>query len=285
MTAPEMEKAVALLPCPFCGSEARSLSARVSEDCEEARVECTSCGAAGPADEDAYANHSAAASYWNRRVPLLSFTRQRDEIARLRAKFDWPVAPKAEQDAWIEEHWRDHLDFADTVLVLLSAAPECRAGERERALKIIADEERFAASDPPGNIELYALRIARVGTAKQILGDMDMSEPVTAMAMIPALSASPRSAEGWQALAEFARWAVREGVFEATTLDGADIESKAEKLGIVVRVAYDPAVHGDSDAAEPGDDWFVFADWLPAAPPVAEPGWQPFNPIEHEQTK
>ena len=67
-------------------------------------------------------------------------------------------------------------------------------------------------------------------------------------------------------LAEFARWAIEKGCFDGCDLDGGSIQDKAENLGIIVRTQYDPEKHGDSGEAEPGDDWFVFADWLPAAP-------------------
>lgn len=64
---------------------------------------------------------------------------------------------------------------------------------------------------------------------------------------------------------EFVRWAVREGAWNFTGLDGGSIQDKAESLGLLVKVAYDPAVHGiDGDAAdaEPGDDWYMFHDEL-----------------------
>jgi hypothetical protein len=70
--------------------------------------------------------------------------------------------------------------------------------------------------------------------------------------------ASPR-AEGEKSLVEFARWAITEGPFEGCHLDGSDIQDKAEKLGILIKTKYDPAIHGESAEAEPGDDWYVFA--------------------------
>lgn len=67
-------------------------------------------------------------------------------------------------------------------------------------------------------------------------------------------------------LAEFAKWAIREGAFDGTDLDGGDIQDKAEELGILIRTKYDPAKHGESADVDPGDDWFEFADWLPSPP-------------------
>lgn len=75
-----------------------------------------------------------------------------------------------------------------------------------------------------------------------------------------------------EALKEFARWAVREGCWDGGTLEGGDIQDKAESLGLLVRVKYDPAVHGESGAVfdfvdiEPGDDWVIFCDDLKEKP-------------------
>ena len=69
-----------------------------------------------------------------------------------------------------------------------------------------------------------------------------------------------------QPLAEFVRWAISEGPFEGCDLDGGGIQDKAEKLGILIKTKYDPALHGETDICEPGDDWLVFAPWVPAAP-------------------
>lgn len=51
------------------------------------------------------------------------------------------------------------------------------------------------------------------------------------------------------------------------------------KHGLLIETAYDPEIHGPNDVdAEPGDPWFVFADWLrtpvtimPDSAPFAEP--------------
>ncbi len=47
--------------------------------------------------------------------------------------------------------------------------------------------------------------------------------------------------------------------------DGADIQDRAEALGLIRAAKYDPAEHGPSEDAEPGDQWFVLADDLKAA--------------------
>lgn len=75
------------------------------------------------------------------------------------------------------------------------------------------------------------------------------------------VSRAPLDAE-IERLMAFARWAIHEGSFAGCTLDGGSIQDKAAELGILTKTKYDPAVHGDSDCAEPGDDWFVFASAL-----------------------
>lgn len=72
-----------------------------------------------------------------------------------------------------------------------------------------------------------------------------------------------------EAAAKFVRWAMREGAWDGSGLDGGEIQDKAEELGLIVRVPYDPEKHGESEFdVEAGDDWFVFAG--PLAAPQAE---------------
>lgn len=63
-------------------------------------------------------------------------------------------------------------------------------------------------------------------------------------------------------LAGFAKWAIREGAFSGCDLYGGDVQDEAEKAGLIVRTVYDPAIHGPSDVAEPGMEWFVFSSLL-----------------------
>lgn len=81
----------------------------------------------------------------------------------------------------------------------------------ERALQIIADEERFAASDP-GDIYLHALRVTRIGTAKQILGIIQTKNQMRDVRMWKALRsiASSTCCEGCQEAAKVARAALNE---------------------------------------------------------------------------
>lgn len=66
-----------------------------------------------------------------------------------------------------------------------------------------------------------------------------------------------------ESLAKFARWAIREGAWQGGGLDGGAIQEEAERLGLIVKVPYDPEAHGENDVgAEAGDDWFVFASAL-----------------------
>lgn len=62
-----------------------------------------------------------------------------------------------------------------------------------------------------------------------------------------------------EAMAKFVDWALSEGSWDGCDLNGGDVQDKAEQLGLLVRTKYDPEVHGNSDCAEPGDDWFELA--------------------------
>lgn len=66
------------------------------------------------------------------------------------------------------------------------------------------------------------------------------------------------SPAGREMIQDFAKWAIREGAFQAADLDGLSIQEKAHELGLIEPTTYDPEKHGPSDCAEPGDEWFVF---------------------------
>jgi hypothetical protein len=71
-------------------------------------------------------------------------------------------------------------------------------------------------------------------------------------------------------LVEFLKWAMNYGPWIGSDLDGADVQEKALALGLIVETKYDPEIHGttseNSEYVEPGDQWFVLADSLKAAP-------------------
>ena len=73
-----------------------------------------------------------------------------------------------------------------------------------------------------------------------------------------------------KALEEFARGLIRDAW--AGCEGGDEIQEHAQKLGLIVEAlgGYDPEKHGNSCEAEPGEPWFVFADWLDDA---LEPAW------------
>lgn len=59
----------------------------------------------------------------------------------------------------------------------------------------------------------------------------------------------------------FARWCVEEGAGRGCDLDGGTLQDMAEKFGVIKRVPYDPAVHGDNEfGLDPGDEWFEFVN-------------------------
>jgi hypothetical protein len=66
-------------------------------------------------------------------------------------------------------------------------------------------------------------------------------------------------------LAQFAAECLREGCFQGCDLDGGWLQDRAAALGLIIRTKYDPAIHGESDGAEPGDDWWIFSDELKTA--------------------
>lgn len=70
------------------------------------------------------------------------------------------------------------------------------------------------------------------------------------------------SPAGREMLQDFAKWAIREGAFQAADLDGLSIQEKAHELGLIEPTTYDPEKHGPSDCAEPGDEYFVFTSVL-----------------------
>lgn len=76
-----------------------------------------------------------------------------------------------------------------------------------------------------------------------------------------------------QAMAQFVKWAMQEGPWSGNELDGADVQDKARKLGLLVKTQYDPEVHGESEFdIEPGDDWFVLAPEITALAPADRGG-------------
>lgn len=66
-------------------------------------------------------------------------------------------------------------------------------------------------------------------------------------------------------LAEFAKWVIESGAFDACNLDGGAIQEMAVRCELLCPTRYDPRLHGESDVAEPGDDWYVFSPDFKAA--------------------
>lgn len=73
-------------------------------------------------------------------------------------------------------------------------------------------------------------------------------------------------------LAEFVHWALSDGSWQGLDLDGASVQDKAESLGLIVKVKYDPDIHGPNDHdIEAGDDWYVMSDIVTASSPHVPP--------------
>jgi len=64
-------------------------------------------------------------------------------------------------------------------------------------------------------------------------------------------------------LRAFVHWALSDGSWRGTSLDGGEIQDKAIELGLVVKTKYDNAIHGESAEAEDGDDWYMLAWSMP----------------------
>jgi hypothetical protein len=90
-------------------------------------------------------------------------------------------------------------------------------------------------------------------------------------------------------LVEFLKWAMNYGPWIGSDLDGADVQEKALALGLIVETKYDPEIHGttseNSEYVEPGDQWFVLADSLKAAPCSPVSGWQPVATAPKDGTR
>lgn len=65
------------------------------------------------------------------------------------------------------------------------------------------------------------------------------------------------------ALSSFAHFCMRMA-FDECEADGSEIQDEAARLGIIVEVegGYDPDKHGEHEYANPGDEWFDYADWF-----------------------
>ena len=70
------------------------------------------------------------------------------------------------------------------------------------------------------------------------------------------------------AVKEFARWVIQNACFEASDLDGGEVQEKALALGLLREEPYDPEIHGEPSAAHDfcdiarGEPWFVFSEML-----------------------
>ncbi len=74
---------IKLKPCPFCGSDAETVSFQVADDATETWASCKHCGARTEGIEDSYSNHAGAASEWNARPLDDQLQQQREQIVHL----------------------------------------------------------------------------------------------------------------------------------------------------------------------------------------------------------
>jgi hypothetical protein len=81
-----------------------------------------------------------------------------------------------------------------------------------------------------------------------------------------ALAALPPPERERAALVAFARDALHE-FWDSRS--GPEMQELGIRHGLLVETKYDPEIHGEHEYAsemEPGDPWFVFADWLKSQP-------------------
>ena len=60
-----------------------------------------------------------------------------------------------------------------------------------------------------------------------------------------------------KAMAQFVRWAMREGPWDGGDLDGGAVQDMGAKLGLLQETIYDPEKHGEDEWCEPGDSYYV----------------------------
>lgn len=81
-----------------------------------------------------------------------------------------------------------------------------------------------------------------------------------------ALAEAEKKGAEAERLAEFARGIIRDSAWQGCDLDGAEVQERALKAGLLRSEKFDPAVHEDVEGyVEPGMDWFLFSG--PLAPP------------------
>lgn len=79
-------------------------------------------------------------------------------------------------------------------------------------------------------------------------------------------------------LVEFFKWAMREGPWDGSDLDGDSVQDKAESLGLIVKTKFDPEKHDGPDwAFSPGDDYYEFAPALRCPAESAPLGGPPYT--------
>jgi Lar family restriction alleviation protein len=129
-----------LMPCPFCGGEAKLHTYRTSEDSEGAHVECASCGARTEATDDAYGDAATARMIWNTRAAR---TEPAGAVEAAAAAMERHMFAPHELPLSAELHAK-YLDNARGVIAAISAlsATPVPEGWRTIADEIAAERKR-----------------------------------------------------------------------------------------------------------------------------------------------
>lgn len=125
----------------------------------------------------------------------------------------------------------------------------------------VAQPSAAKASDPTCYIERSKVREILITSnidnesTQEVLKEVDALRIFTADDFTNVAQTAPVPA-----LAEFFKWAMREGPWEGGDLDGGSIQDKAESLGLIVKTKFDPERHGTAygDFSE-GGDYYEFA--------------------------
>lgn len=211
MTDDARVREIALLPCPFCGGDAKIGGIR-----DGARVYCNGCHASGaPAFNP---DHIEGAQVkWN--------TRASAALPPQRMTEEWPNPETYKLPCDVHIPPRTFIRKGCTLAALLTGIKR-REGLSDEQTRIAAPVHQSSTSDRDAALDGQ--------------------------------------------LAEFARWAIREGAWAGLELDGGSIQDRAIKLGLIVETKYDPLLHGPNEFDVPvGGPWYVFAPGLLPSPPTS----------------
>ena len=136
--------------------------------------------------------------------------------------------------------------------------------------ELVRDPKSFISDDTAHEIERLTERCSaykgqvEAGAAEIAALNARVAELEAALAAPP--PSTQKVSDHHEALLTFFRWAMNNGPFDGCSLDGGDVQDKAEHLGLIVPTKYDPKAHGERYEFDAGDDFYVFAPALTTNP-------------------